>query len=245
MSEATESIRVEEIGKRVRTYLGGEVVADTLRPRLVWERYYPVYYLPVEDVRTELLRASPTSGSEPRLGEARYFTVEAGGKVARDAAWQYPSAPAEDLRGLVRFEWTAMDAWFEEEEEVIVHPRDPYHRLDILDSARHVEVVVNGVRVADSRSPRLMFETGVSHTRHYLPPADVRTDLLRPSSTTSACPYKGIASYWSVEAGGVTVEDLVWSYRDPLPESSRVAGLLCFWAERSDRVELRVDGVRQ
>ena len=144
-----------------------------------------------------------------------------------------------ELRGLVRFDWEAMDAWFEEDEEVYVHPRDPYSRVDILPSSRHVEVVVNDVKVADSHQPRLLFETGLP-TRYYLPQVDVRLDLLRPSETTSRCPYKGTANYWSVEAGDQVVEDLAWVYRTPVQESVRIAGLACFYNEK---VDLYVDGV--
>jgi uncharacterized protein (DUF427 family) len=134
-----------------------------------------------------------------------------------------------------------MDAWFEEDEEVYVHPRDPYTRVDILPSSRHVEVVVNGVKVADSHQPRLLFETGLP-TRYYLPLVDVRLDLLHPSSSTSRCPYKGTASYWCVEAGDQTVEDLVWIYRTPVQESVRIAGLACFYNEK---VDVYVDGELQ
>lgn len=238
------TVRVEKSGKRVRTYLGGELVADTTRSRLVWDYYFPSYYLPEEDVRTELLTRSATSNEAPGLGEARYFTVKGGGKVAEDAAWQYPDSPIEELRRLIRFDWKAMDAWFEEDDEALVHPRDPYSRVDILASSRHVEVTVNGVKVADSRQPLGLFETGM-RPRWYLPLVDVRMDLLRPSLMSSACPYKGVASYWSVEAGGELFPDLLWGYKAPILESIKLAGRVCFWTEKSDKVELLVDGVRQ
>ena len=134
-----------------------------------------------------------------------------------------------------------MDAWFEEDERVFTHARDPHHRIDILRSSRRVEVIVNGVVVADSHRPTLLFETGML-TRYYLPLTDVRTDLLRPSSTATSCPYKGSASYWTLEVDGERFEDIVWTYPSPLPESSRIAGLACFYNERLD---IRVDGVLQ
>ncbi len=235
-------LRVEPGPKRVRTYLGGELVADTIRPWLVWEvPHYPAYYLPRDDVRTHLL--APTERTELSVdrGQARYFTIKAGGREAVDAAWHYPDSPIEALRDLIRFDWHAMDAWFEEDEEVDVHPRDPYVRVDVLASSRHVEVVLGGVTVADSRQPRLLFETGLP-TRYYLPLVDVRLDLLRTSSRTTRCPYKGTASYWSVEIDGQLFEDVVWTYKAPLLESVKVAGLACFWNER---VNLFVDGVDQ
>ena len=235
-------MRVEVGPKRVRTYLGGEIVADTTRPRLVWEiPNYPAYYLPVDDVRMELLTPTTRTEHSPSRGEACYFSVKGGDRVVEDAAWYYPESPVEELRSLIRFDWEAMDAWFEEDEEVYVHPRDPYKRVDILASSRHVEVVVDGVKVAESRQPRLLFETSLP-TRYYLPQTDVRLDLLRPSSTTTRCPYKGTASYWSVEVNGVVHDDLLWTYRTPVLESAKIAGLACFFNEH---VDLYVDGVLQ
>ena len=147
----------------------------------------------------------------------------------------------EGLRSLVRFDWAAMDAWFEEDEQVFTHPRDPHHRVDILASSRHIEVVVNGVKMADSHSLRLLFETSLP-TRYYLPLVDVRMDLLRPSRKATGCAYKGTASYWSLEVGGDLVDDVVWTYPTPLPESVKIAGLASFYNERVDIV---VDGVLQ
>ncbi len=140
MSETQRGrVRVEEGHKRVRAYLGGEVVADSTRPLLVWEvPYYPAYYLPRADVRSELLSSSTRTEHSPSRGEARFLHVKGGDRVVEDAAWEYPDSPIEALRGHVRFEWAAMDAWFEEDEEVFVHPRNPYHRVDILPSSRRV-----------------------------------------------------------------------------------------------------------
>ena len=234
-------IRIEPGLKRVRVYLGGEVVADTTHPRLVWEvPYYPAYYFPVEDVRTELLEPDGTSHS-PSRGDARTFTVRAGGKDVPEAALRYEDSPIEELRDLVRFDWAAMDAWFEEDEEVFVHPRDPHTRVDILPSSRHVRVEVDGVTVAESPSPLLLFETGLP-IRYYLPKTHVRMDLLTPTDKATACPYKGTAEYWSIRAGDNVHKDLAWSYRTPLPESERVAGHISFYNEK---VDIYVDGVLQ
>jgi len=234
------SVRVEPGHKRVRVYLAGTVVADTRRPFLVWENpHYPAYYLPRADVRTELLAASTRTEHSPSRGEARYFDVQVGERRADDAAWCYPDSPLEALRDLIRFEWGAMDAWFEEDEEVFVHPRSPFTRVDVLASSRHVEVALGGVTLAETRRPTLLFETGLP-VRYYLPKVEVRLDLLQPGETTSACPYKGLARYWSVPdlPGG---EDVAWSYPTPLPESQKIAGLVCFYNER---VDLTVDGER-
>ena len=141
----------------------------------------------------------------------------------------------------VRFDWGAMDSWFEEDEEVYVHPRDPYTRIDILASSRHVRVERDGVVLADTTNARALFETGLP-VRWYIPKVDVRFDLLAPTDTVSHCPYKGQAEYWSARVGDRTVKDLAWSYRSPLPESQKVIGLVSFYSER---VDLYIDGELQ
>jgi uncharacterized protein (DUF427 family) len=144
-------VRVEQGAKRVRAYVGGELVADTSHPRLVWEvPYYPAYYFPVEDVRTDLLVPTATVAHSPSRGDAQHFTIKAGDKEAVDAALRYLDFPIEELRGLIRLDWDAMDGWFEEDEEVCTHPRDPYTRVDILASSRRVRVEVEGVVLAES-----------------------------------------------------------------------------------------------
>jgi uncharacterized protein (DUF427 family) len=235
-------VRVEHGAKRVRAYLGGELVAETIRPLLVWEKpYYPAYYFPVSDVRTELLEADGGIAHSPSRGDGRTFTIRAGGKEAAKAAMRYEESPFEDLRDAIRLEWDAMDAWFEEDEQVFTHPRDPYTRVDILASSRHVRVEVDGVTIAESAKPTLLFETGLP-ARYYLPKTHVRMDLLTPTETVSHCPYKGQAEYWSVRAGETVHADLAWSYRTPLPESQKLAGLISFYNEK---IDLYVDGAEQ
>jgi uncharacterized protein (DUF427 family) len=241
-SKTRERIRIEPGAKRVRAYLGGEAVVDSIRPRLVWEvPYYPAYYFPVADVRTDLLEADAEIAHSPSRGDGRRFTVRAGDRVAPGAALRYADSPVDELRDLIRLEWDAMDAWFEEDEEVFTHPRDPYTRVDVLPSSRHLRVEVDGVTVADSTSPRFLFETGLP-VRYYLPKTHVRMDLLVPSDTVTHCPYKGQAETWSVRAGDTVHEDLAWSYRTPLPESQKIAGLVAFYNEK---VDIYVDGVLQ
>jgi uncharacterized protein (DUF427 family) len=235
-------IRIEHGAKRVRAYLGGEVVADTTRPVLVWEiPYYPAYYFPERDVRTELLEGDGGVAHSPSRGDGRTFTVKAGGKEVPRAALRYEDSPVEELRELIRFDWNSMDAWFEEDEEVFTHPRDPYTRVDVLPSSRHVRVEVDGVTVAESTRPTLLFETGLP-PRYYLPKTHVRMDFLQARATETHCPYKGQAEYWSVRAGDTVHEDLAWSYRTPLPESEKIAGLIAFYNEK---VDIYVDGVLQ
>jgi uncharacterized protein (DUF427 family) len=226
-------VRVEHGAKWVRAYLGGELVAETTRPLLVWEKpYYPAYYFPVADVRMELLEEDGVAHSAT-LGAGRTFTVRAGDKEAPGAAVRYRDSPLEELRDAIRLEWDAIDAWFEEDEQVFTHPRDPYTRVDVLPSSRHVRIEVDGVTVAESAKPTLLFETGLP-TRYYVPKTHVRIDLLTPTDTITHCPYKGDAEYWSVRAGDAVYEDLAWSYPTPLPESQRVAGLISFYNEKVD-----------
>ncbi len=131
-----------------------------------------------------------------------------------------------------------MDAWYEEDDQVFVHPRDPNKRVDVLHSSRHVEVKLNGVVLADSHRPSLLFETGLP-TRYDLPKADVRQDLLFPSETHTACPYKGVASYWSARLADNVFEDVAWEYPHPIPECTKIEHLVCFYPEK---VEQSVDG---
>jgi uncharacterized protein (DUF427 family) len=227
------AVRVEQGRKRVRAYLAGRLVADTRHPVMVWEiPYYPAYYVPLGDVTAELA-ATGTTEHSPSRGEAVLYDVRVDGAVAAGAAKRYQDSPLTAIRGLVRFDWDAMDEWLEEDEPVYTHPRDPYRRVDILASSRHVRVTVDGVTVADSARPVILFETGLP-PRYYLPLSDVRTDLLTPTATQTHCPYKGTATYWSVDTGTGVHQDLVWAYRAPLPESQKIAGLACFYDERAD-----------
>jgi uncharacterized protein (DUF427 family) len=227
------TVRVEPSPKRVRAYLAGRVVADSRHPSMVWEiPYYPAYYLPLSDVKAELVATGKTEHS-PSRGDAELYDVRVEGAVAEGAAKLYPRSPLPALRDLVRFEWAAMDEWLEEDEPVYTHPRDPYHRVDILASSRHVRVAVDGVTVANSARPVILFETGLP-PRYYLPLVDLRTDLLLASASQTHCPYKGAASYWSVDTGYGVHTDLVWMYRAPLPESQKIAGLACFYDEKAD-----------
>jgi uncharacterized protein (DUF427 family) len=234
-------VRVEQGAKRVRAYLGGELVADTIRPLLVWEvPYYPAYYFPAADVRATLTDTGATERS-PSRGTAQILDVVASRNTALAAARRFTDSPLEELRDAVRLDWGAMTEWLEEDEPVYTHPRDPYTRIDILASSRHVRVEVDSVVIAESRGPSLLFETGLP-TRYYLPLSDLRTELLRPSELRTHCPYKGTAEYWSVEINGRTHDDLIWIYRTPLPESQKIAGLAGVYNER---VDLYVDGVAQ
>jgi uncharacterized protein (DUF427 family) len=235
-------IRVERGAKRVRAYLAGEPVADSIRPLLVWESaHYPTYYFPAEDVRTELLRPDGERAHSPSRGDGDSFTVAAGGKLSPGAAVRFEDEAIEPLRGTIRLQWQAMDAWFEEDEEVFTHARDPHTRVDILASSRHVRVQMGGLTVAESSSPRLLFETGLP-VRYYLPKPHVRMDLMERTEKVTHCPYKGRAESWSLRAGDQVHENVAWSYPAPLPESQKIAGLIAFYNEK---VDLFIDGIRE
>ncbi|PZS26000.1 MAG: hypothetical protein DLM59_19085 [Pseudonocardiales bacterium] len=234
-------VRVEQGHKQVRGYVSGALVFATTRPVLVWEvPYYPAYYVPVEDVVADL-KATGEVRHSPSRGDSDVLDVHAGGVTVPAAAVRYAASPIPELRDLVRFDWEALDDWFEEDEPIYTHPRDPYTRVDVLASSRNVRVVVDGVTVADSSSPRILYETGLP-PRFYLPMTDVRMDLLQPSSTRSHCPYKGEASYWSLTIEGSGHDDAFWAYRSPFPESQKIAGLGCFYNEK---VDIYLDGVLQ
>ena len=239
MSDAGR-VRVEPSAKRVRVLLGSEVIADTSRPLLVWEvPYFPTYYFPPGDVRTEFLSPTGEVKRSPSRGEATQYSVKVGDLSG--AAYSFHDSRIPECLDHYVFVWRTMDHWYEEDEEVFVHARDPYTRLDILPSTRRVRVVIDGVTVADSTNGRFLFETGLP-ARYYLPKEDVRMDLLTPTDKVTACPYKGIARYWSATVNGVTHEDILWGYDDPFPESERIRGLVSFYNEKTD---IYIDEVRQ
>ena len=212
--------------------LGGEVIADSTNVLAVWEiPYYPQYYFPESDVKMEALVDSGETTRSPSRGEATLFQVKAGDK--KGAAYGYSDPIIQELAGRVAFKWDTMDHWFEEDEEVYFHARDPYTRVDILPTGRRVRVEIDGVTLADSTNASFLFETNLP-TRYYLPKTDVRMGLLRPTDLATHCPYKGTARYWSVEIEGQTHENLVWGYDTPLPESQKIAGLVAFYNEKLD-----------
>ena len=235
-------IHISESPRNVRIVFGGKTLADSKHVKLLREDgILPVYYFPASDVLTDLMVPSGKKTECPYKGEASYWSLKAGNKTADNAAWSYinPLPEASELKNHFAFEWNKMDAWYEEDEEVFVHPRDPYKRVDVMPSKRHVRIVIDGQTVADTRRPRLLFETN-HPVRYYIPQEDVRMDFLVPSAAQSRCPYKGPASYWSVKIGDQIFEDMIWSYKEPIPECPKIKGLLCFFHERG--AEIYVDG---
>lgn len=218
----------------VRAQLGEEFVVNTKRPILIWEHdKYPTYFFPREDVRMDLLEEA--GGTSSRA----FWDVKVNGENVKRAAYAYIGQP--ELVGYLTLKWHEMDHWFEEEEEVFVHPRDPFKRVDVMPSSRHVRVEIDGVTVADTKRPSLLFETSLP-TRYYIPEEDVNMEYLTPTDSHTKCPYKGTASYWDVTVDGKVHKDLVWSYPEPIPECPKIKGLLCFFNEK---VDLYVDGGMQ
>ena len=181
-------VRLERNHRRLRVFVDGVVIADTIRSLYLFEiDHLPVYYFPKEDVHFDLLEHTDHTSHCPRKGDAEYWSIVVGDRRIDNAVWSYP-VPLDgtpDLSGYVAFYWDKVDNWFEEDEEVYVHARDPYKRIDALRSSRHVEIRLNGETIADTTNPILLFETGLP-TRYYIPKLDVRLDLLRPSARDAA-----------------------------------------------------------
>jgi uncharacterized protein (DUF427 family) len=225
---------VEPVPRRIRATLAGQTVLDTTRARYVWELpYYPQYYIPLEDVCGELLVAEGHTQAS-RRGEAELHGLRVGDERRPRAARVYSESPVDGVAGTVRFEWDALDAWYEEDEQVFVHPRNPYARVDALRSTRRVRVELDGEVLAESSAPVMVFETGLP-TRYYLNRTEVDFERLVASDTVTACPYKGVTSgYWSVRAGGTLHPDLAWAYDFPTRALEPIAGLIAFYNEKLD-----------
>ena len=246
LSGAHRELRHQPIAKRVRADLGDRVALASARALLVWEprRVVPSFAVPAGDIRAPL---SPA----PATGEHVAGVLHPGIPFAVHTAAGEPLAVGDragagfrladpDLAGYVALDFDAFDAWYEEDERIEGHPRDPFHRVDVRRSARTVRIELDGDVLAETTGARLVFETQLP-TRFYLPREDV-TAVLHPSATRTYCPYKGHAAAWSVDAGGRRHDDLAWSYAEPLPDAVAIAGLVAFWDERVDVV---VDGERR
>ena len=236
---AVEINRVEPVPRRVRAVLAGQTVIDTTGARYVWEwPHYPQYYIPISDVLPGMLVPEGTSQQSAR-GAVEVHSLQVGDVVRSRAAKVLTTSTVEGLSGTVRFEWSALDAWFEEDEQVFVHPRNPYVRVDALRSTRTVRIELEGAVLAESSSPVMVFETGLP-TRYYLNRTEVDFSRLAPTDTVTSCPYKGTTTgYWSVEVNGTVHRDLAWTYEFPTRDLLPIAGLIAFYNER---VDIFVDG---
>ncbi len=234
---------VEPTARWIRVRFGGEIIADSRRALLLIEYgpgRLPTYCFPQADVRMEALAFE---GPDTYRDGRRYARLSAGGKVAERGAWIYEDPPTgiADLKGYVTFAWDAMDAWYEEAEEIFVHARDPHKRVDVLASSRHVRLEVAGMVLAETDRPYLLFETNLP-TRYYIPPEDIWPNLLEPTEHTSRCPYKGIADYYTARIAERRLVNVAWRYHDPVPECPKIRDLICFFNER---VDIYVDGELQ
>ena len=238
------ALYLEPTPKRIRAVVAAETIADSRGAMLLHESgLQPVYYFPPEDVRSDLLEPSDKHTRCPKKGEASYYTIRVGDHVVQDGAWYYPDPldRAPPIKDLIAFYWDKVDTWMEEDEEVIGHARDPYHRIDVRNTSRHVRISLEGQLLAETTRAVALFESNLP-TRWYIPREDVVGEL-EPSGSDTICPYKGHASYYSVQLdGGRLVEDLVWYYADPFAEVAGIAGLLCFYNER---VDIELDGEQQ
>ncbi|KAH8100061.1 hypothetical protein BXZ70DRAFT_893950 [Cristinia sonorae] len=225
---------IESSAKRIRVLFAGEYIVDTTHAKLVWTKpYYPYYYFKPSDVKSEFLVEALVSSKH------RIYDIVVGDRRADAAVTEYLEG---DLDGLMTIEFSAVDAWFEEDEPIYQHPKDPYKRVDVLQSSRHVRVELNGVELANTTKPRLLFETSL-HVRTYIPKTDCNLALLRPSDLTTQCPYKGVANYYSVHLpDGTVAENVVWWYRTSQLECSDIKGYVAFYDEKLD---VYVDGVLQ
>ena len=224
--------------RRIRGVLDGTTVLSTERALMLHETgLLPVWYLPVGDFAIGVLERNETHTHCPFKGDAGYYDLRVGGTLISDAVWFYPNPVpgAAALAGLCSVRMDALDEWFEEDQQVFGHPTDPFHRVDVRTSSRHVVVTAGDTVLADSSSPLALFETGLP-TRYYLPESDIHSDRLQATDTTSVCPYKGTAQYWSFG----DLDDICWSYADPHDEVRTAAGLRCFAGEG---ITTTVDGV--
>lgn len=249
---AVPQLAFEPVPMRLRAFVADELALDTQRGVLVWEprRIVPVYAVPLDDLQLKLEPTDPPpeppdldalpamlgpDSFEPHTTAGTVVDLVSGtGRLAR--AGFRPDDP--DLAGLVVLDFPALDRWLAEDEELVGHPHDPFKRIDVLTSHRHVEVSLDGTVLASTDNAQLLLETYLP-VRYYIPPDDVRSDLLVPSETRSTCAYKGHASYVSTADGRPEGRDIGWTYPDPLDDAQRVRDHMAFWNERTD---IRVDG---
>lgn len=232
-------VQVLPTPKRVRVVFAGIVVADSRDVLLQrGQGRLPVYYFPRKDVKPEFLQSSGDGTTDALGGRTEHFALVADERRVEAAAWTFPQPDDPALVLLadrIAFAWRAADAWFEEDEEVFVHARDPHVRIDTLPTSAHLQVILDGMVIADTRRAMMLVETN-HPVRYYLPEADIRLDLLTFSPKTTSCPYKGVASYWSATIDGQLHENIAWQYRDPIAEIPKIKGLISFYPEKVDAI---------
>jgi uncharacterized protein (DUF427 family) len=229
----------EPLRRRMRAELGGRTVAQSDDAVLLFEPgRYPVAYFPVADFAEGALKLTDRRSTHPDLGETVWFKVVGGTRNAARGAWQHTALPnhAGILEGKAALAWRAMDGFYEEEDRILGHAADPYHRIDIRHSSRHLVVRLDDRIVADTNNPLVLHESGFA-PRWYVPRDDVVADALTPNDHQTFCPYKGIASYYDIDGS----RDAAWSYRAPLNDMVAIGDLVSF---EPDRVEVTLDGQR-
>jgi uncharacterized protein (DUF427 family) len=229
----------EPLRRRMQAELGGRTVVRSDDAVLLFEPgRYPVAYFPIADFAEAALRPIDHRSTHPELGETAWYEVVGDTRNAPRGAWQHIALPehAAILEGKVALAWRAMDAFYEEDDRILGHAADPYHRIDIRHTSRHLVVRDRDRVVADTASPLVLYESGFA-PRWYVPRADVIADALAPDELRTFCPYKGIASYYNI--GGA--QQAAWSYRAPLDEMAEIGDLVSF---EPDRVEVSLDGER-
>ena len=225
--------------KRVRVYFNNQLIANSKNMMLLREPdHLPLYFFPETDVQADFLQSSDHTSQSDFKGQGKYWHVHVGDRIAENAAFAFGNPPGNgpNFENFIAFAWNKMDAWFEEDEEVLYYARDPYKRVEILYSSRQVRVEVEGLAVAETRRSRLLFETGLP-TRYYIPQTDVRMELLERSDTVTRCPYKGEAQLYDVRIGKQLHEGFAWTYRYPTLECAKIQGLFGFLNEKIDIYE--------
>ncbi|KAI0783589.1 hypothetical protein C8Q75DRAFT_725475 [Abortiporus biennis] len=229
-----KELHIESSPKRIRVLFAGHFVADTKQAKLVWLKPSYPYYFFEEGVIDKKYLIEAFHSEKHQVYDLVVATTHAKGVVT-----QYLEG---ELKGLFNIEFGAPDAWFEEDEQIYVHPKDPYKRVDVLQSSRHIRIELDGVELANTKRPRLLFETSLP-VRSYIPKTDCHLELFESSKLTTQCPYKGVANYYSIKLpNGRVAEDIVWYYRTPLLECAEVKGCVAFYDEK---VDVYVDGVLQ
>ena len=230
---------VEPLRRRMRVKLANEWIADSEAVLLLHEpARYPVAYFPLADVRAGVLVSENRTTQHPDLGETSWFTVAVGDRRAVRAAWQHTALAdhAKELRERVAFAWRAMDAFYEEDERIIGHAADAYHRIDIRQTSRHL-VVKDGARtIADTVRPLVLFESGFA-PRWYVRREDIDESALIPAEGQTFCPYKGLCSYYDIGER----RRAAWSYLRAWPEVGRISNLVSF---EPDEVAVFLDDTR-
>jgi len=235
----TRLLYVEPLRRRMRVRFGGTWIVDSEHVLLLFEPgRYPVAYFPEADISSAALERAEHTTRHPDLGPTSWYTVNSGDHHAQRAAWQHVDLPryADALKGRVAFAWRAMDAFYEEDERILGHAADNYHRIDIRQSSRHL-VVRRGDRVvADTKQPLVLYESGFA-PRWYVPRADIDESALTFVEHQTFCPYKGLCGYYDIGDARLAA----WSYREAYPEVGRISGLVSF---EPDIVSVHLDGTQ-